>query len=257
MEQLVKVLGASGSKTKTTGTISFQIDKHIIIDAGNIFEKYECDTNEIEHVFISHSHFDHILELPFLIENGFTTRTKQLHIHGLKETVEHIKSFMFNNYIWPDFSLIPLLTVGEKSIVFEEFEFYKTVNIDGTKLTPFPSNHIVPTAGFIVEKGSRAFILSSDTYKTEPLWKIINQNPKITEVLVEVSFESVLGGLAEISKHLTPKILDEELNKLTRDDLNIYIYHIKEASLEKVRQELKEYPNLMKYNVQIIPDEIM
>ena len=81
MEQLVKVLGASGSKTRTTGTISFQIDKHIIIDAGNIFEKYEHDTNEIEHVFISHSHFDHILELPFLIENGFTTRKKQLHIH--------------------------------------------------------------------------------------------------------------------------------------------------------------------------------
>ena len=47
MEKLLTVLGASGSKTKTTGTISFQVDKHILIDAGNIFEKYECDTNQI------------------------------------------------------------------------------------------------------------------------------------------------------------------------------------------------------------------
>ena len=257
MEQLVKVLGASGSKTKTTGTISFQVDKHIIIDAGNIFEKYECDTNEIEHVFISHSHFDHILELPFLIENGFTTRTKQLHIYGLKETVEHIKNFMFNNYIWPDFSLIPLLTVGEKSIVFKEFEYYKTINIDGVKLTPFPADHIVPTAGFVIEKGSRAVILSSDTYKTEPLWKIVNQNPKIKDILIEVSFESALGGLAEISKHLTPKLLDEELNKLKRDDVNVFIYHIKESSLKKITEELKEYPNLVKFNVRILPDEIV
>jgi len=256
MDKLTKVLGASGSKTKTTGTISFQVDKHIIIDAGNIFNKYEYDTNEIEHVFISHSHFDHILELPFLIENGFTTRTKQLHIHGLKETIQNIKNFMFNNYIWPDFSLIPLLTVGEKSIKFEEFEYYETININGIKLTPFPVNHIVPTAGFIVEKDSGTFMLSSDTYKTDTLWELLNQNTKITTLLIEVSFESNLGGLAEISKHLTPKLLNEELEKLKRTDIKIYIYHIKESSCKAIIKELKEYPNLVKYNVQIIPEEI-
>jgi len=256
MDKLIKVLGASGSKTKTTGTISFQVDKHIIIDAGNIFNKYEYDTNEIEHVFISHSHFDHILELPFLIENGFTTRTKQLHIHGLKETIEHIKEFMFNNYIWPDFSMIPLLTVGELSIKFEEFKYYKTVNLNGVKITPFPVNHIVPTAGFVVEKEAGTFILSSDTYKTDNLWKIINQNQKIKTLLIEVSFESFLGGLAEMSKHLTPKLLDEELEKLERTDIEIFIYHIKESSLKQITKELKEYPNLIKYNVRILPEEL-
>jgi len=257
MENLIKVLGASGSKTKTTGTISFQVDKHIIIDAGNIFEKYEFDTNEIEHVFISHSHFDHILELPFLIENGFTTRTRQLHIHGLKETVEHIKNFMFNNYIWPDFSRIPLLTGGGPSIVFKEFEYYETIDIDGVKLTPFPATHIVPTAGFIIEKDEKALILSSDTYLTDDLWDIINKTPKIKDVLVEVSFESALGSLAEMSQHLTPELLDKELDKLNRDDVNIYIYHIKESSYQKVKKELREYPNLIKYNVQIVNDEII
>lgn len=254
--KLLKVLGASGSKTKTTGTISFQVNKHIIIDAGNIFQNYEYDTNEIEHVFISHSHFDHILELPFLIENGFTTRTKQLHIYGSKDTIEHIKKFLFNNYIWPDFSMIPLFTIGEKSIVFNIIEHYKTIEINGIKLTPFPANHIVPTMGFIVENENQAFALSSDTYTSDIFWKIINQNPKIKYILIEVSFESALGGLAEISKHLTPKLLDEELNKLNRDDVEVYIYHIKESSLEKITKELKEYPNLIKYNVQILPNEI-
>jgi len=32
----VKVLGSSGTKTKTAGTTSFQISKSIIVDAGNV-----------------------------------------------------------------------------------------------------------------------------------------------------------------------------------------------------------------------------
>jgi cAMP phosphodiesterase len=254
MKELVKVLGASGSKTKSTGTISLQIDEHILIDAGNIFQKYEKDTNEIEHVFISHSHFDHILELPFLIENGFTTRTKQLHIYGLKDTIENIKTFMFNNHIWPDFSLIPLLTTGEKSIVFNEIDYYQTIDLGTLTIMPFPANHIVPTAGFVVEKGEEAFILSSDTYITYELWRIANENKKIKHILVEVSFESALDGLAEVSKHLTPHLLDEELNKLHRDDVGVHIYHIKESSYAQISKELKEYPNLVKFNVDVLPE---
>jgi len=254
MKNILKVLGASGSKTKTTGTISFQIDDHILIDAGNIFERYEADTNEIEHVFISHSHFDHILELPFLIENGFTTRTKQLHIYGLEDTITHIKKFMFNNYIWPDFSLIPLLTTGENSIIFNRIEFYQQIDLGNIKITPFPANHIVPTAGFIVEKDEKGILISSDTYKTDELWKIANENPKIKYILIEISFHSALNSLAEVSKHLTPQLLDEELNKLHRDDVEIFVYHIKESSYQTVVKELKEYPNLVKYNVRVLSD---
>ncbi|EJF06054.1 low-affinity cAMP phosphodiesterase [Thiovulum sp. ES] len=253
MNYLGKVLGASGSKTRESGTVSFQIADNILIDAGNIFQKYEFDTNKIEHVFISHSHFDHILELPFLIENGFTVRTKPLKIHGLKSTIDNIKKFMFNNDIWPDFSLIPLLTTGEKSISFEEFEFNQVIELEGMKITPIEMNHIVPTAGFIVEKENDAFALSSDTYITDKFWQIINKNKKVSKVLIEVSFESVLDGLAKVSKHLTPHLLDEELNKLSRDDLDIFIYHIKEASYNQVQKELKEFPNLIKYNVRDIP----
>ncbi len=257
MEKLLTVLGASGSKTKTTGTISFQVDKHILIDAGNIFEKYECDTNQIEYVFISHSHFDHILELPFLIENGFTTRRKQLHIYGLPETITHIKQFMFNDYIWPDFSLIPLLTTGEKSIVFKEFNFDEVITIGNVSLRPFKVNHIVPTAGFIVKRGNRGLLISSDTYKTELLWELANNNPEIKYIVIEVSFESMLSRLAEVSKHLTPKLLDEELNKLKRTDLEIFIYHVKESSFAKIINELSEFENLKKFNVKILPKELI
>jgi cAMP phosphodiesterase len=256
MSYLFKVLGASGSKTKHSGTVSFQLTDETIIDAGNIFQNYEHDTNTIHNVFISHSHFDHIVELPFLIENGFVIRNKPLRIFGLKDTIDNIKKFMFNNHIWPDFSLIPLLTTGQKSIIFEEFEFNQTIEIDGMKITPVEVNHIVPTAGFIVEKEDNAFALSSDTYITDKFWQVINENKNITTVLAEVSFESALDGLAEVSKHLTPNLLDKELEKVTRDDLDIFIYHVKEASYKTIEKELKEYPNLLKHNVRFIPNQV-
>jgi cAMP phosphodiesterase len=256
MDYLLKVLGSGGSKTKTNATVSLQIADNMLIDAGNIFQKYEFDTNKIEHVFISHSHFDHILELPFLIENGFTTRTKQLHIYGLQDTIANIKKFMFNDYIWPDFSLIPLLTTGEKSIVFNEIEFGTTLYINDISITPIPANHIVPTAGFVIEKNDRAFALSSDTYLNNDFWKTINENRKIDTVLVEISFESALNGLAQISKHLTPQLLDRELEKLKRDDLEIYIYHVKESSIPAVTEELKNYSNLKKFDVKFLPEQL-
>ena len=257
MKELLRVLGKSGSKTKTTGTISFQIEDNILIDAGNVLSKYGKDTNHIEHVVISHSHFDHICDLPFLIENGFTTRVQQLHIYGLKETVKYIKQFMFNDYIWPDFSLIPLLTTGKKSIKFNKFKFYETIDLGTVQITPFPVNHIVPTAGFVVEKSDgRAFMISSDTYITDELWNILNSNPKIKYLLIEVSFHSELDQLAQVSKHLTPNLLNQELEKLERDDVKIYIYHIKESSYQKVLEELKEYPNLVKHRVEVLPDVI-
>ena len=54
----------------------------------------------------------------------------------------------------------------------------------------------------------------------------------------------MLSRLAEVSKHLTPKLLDEELNKLKRTDLEIFIYHVKESSFAKIINELSEFENL-------------
>ena len=53
----IKILGTSGSKVKGMGTTSFQISKDIIIDAGNVINAIGDETLEINHIFITHSHF--------------------------------------------------------------------------------------------------------------------------------------------------------------------------------------------------------
>ena len=46
----LKILGASGSKTKFSGTTSFQIYKDILIDAGNVINTLGEDIININHI---------------------------------------------------------------------------------------------------------------------------------------------------------------------------------------------------------------
>ncbi len=63
----IEVLGAHGSLGANEDCVSFKIGKNILIDAGNVLHALGDQINEIEHVFISHAHFDHIRDLPFMI----------------------------------------------------------------------------------------------------------------------------------------------------------------------------------------------
>jgi len=84
----IKILGASGSKAKGMGTTSFQIFKDIIVDAGNVINSLGEKALDINHIFLTHSHADHISDLPFIIESYFEKRKTPLTIYALKETID-------------------------------------------------------------------------------------------------------------------------------------------------------------------------
>ena len=94
MKNKIKILGASGGKSKTDDLISIQISSKIIIDAGNIINAVK-NPLEIEHIFITHAHLDHILDIGFLIGATFEIRTIPLKIYGQKETLQSIKKHIF------------------------------------------------------------------------------------------------------------------------------------------------------------------
>jgi hypothetical protein len=43
-----------------------------------------------------------------------------------------------------------------------------------------------------------------------------------------------------VSKHLTPKLLFQALHKLRRDDISLFINHIKPSFLEEITKEIEE-----------------
>ncbi len=248
MRNSIKMLGAYGAKTLNTAMTCVQVDEEILIDAGNILFGLDKDAKNIHHIFLTHTHLDHIVDIPFLIDIFFESRTKPLTIYGLEGSIENVKKYIFNWAIWPDFSKIPLTVGGENSIIFRVLEVGEEVEIKHIKLKTLKTNHTDSSCGYVITKGENATLFTSDTYKCQNIWDEVNNNSSINSVIIDVSFPSILNKLASDSKHLTPELLNEELEThLKRDDVKIFINHIKPVFLDEIKDEIKtKFPNFLR-----------
>jgi HD-GYP domain-containing protein (c-di-GMP phosphodiesterase class II)/phosphoribosyl 1,2-cyclic phosphodiesterase len=250
----IKVLGAYGSKAKDFGTSSFYLNSKNMIDAGNILAGLEEKSAEIEHIWITHSHLDHILDIAYIIDNYYADVKKTIVIHALAETIQMIKEHFFNNLIWPDFSNIPLSNNDGMCIEYAVVELdieYKISDVESIKA--FKTDHTVASCGYIYTKNEKSILITADTYSLSNIIDILNNDKKITTAIIECSFPSNLDILAKESKHLTPKLLKDNLNNLQRDDINICINHIKPFYLEIIEEEISLYCD--KWHPKILKDD--
>jgi HD-GYP domain-containing protein (c-di-GMP phosphodiesterase class II)/ribonuclease BN (tRNA processing enzyme) len=237
----IKILGASGSKSKHLNTTSFQIYKDIVVDAGNILNGMGNDAQYVDHIFLTHSHADHITDLPFVIETFFEIRETPLTIYALKETIEVIKKHSFNDAIWPDFTKIRLPKTNEYSLILKEIQIDEIIQIHEYTIRAIPAVHIKGACGFVITKKNDSFIISGDTYKNPRIWEEINKNPNIKAILLECSFPDKHDELAKITNHLTPKLISEELKTLNRTDISIFLYHLKPIFLKELKRDIKKH----------------
>ena len=100
-------------------------------------------------------------------------------------------------------------------------------------------NHIVPTVGLVLSDGARTIGFSSDTSATEEFWRVVNREPRLDALLIEASFPNSLKKLADVSGHLTPEALGAELGKLTHEDLDILVMHLKPSFRLQLVEELE------------------
>ncbi len=64
---MIEILGSSGSRSNKSHTTCIRVSKHAVIDAGNILYGLGSEAEDIEHIFLTHSHLDHILDCGFLL----------------------------------------------------------------------------------------------------------------------------------------------------------------------------------------------
>ncbi len=234
----IKILGAYGGKATNMQLTSIQLSKEIVLDAGNILEGLGNGMKNINHVFITHAHLDHINDIGFLIDATYEGRTQSLKIYGQKQTLEAIHKHILNWDIWPDFTQINLINTNIKAIQLVEIQLNKVIEIDDCKIKAIQNNHTLSSNGYVIEKNNSAILFTSDTYCCDSIWEEINNNKLITATIIDVSFPSRMVQLAKDSKHLTPQLLKQELEKLTRDDVTIHVNHIKPAHKLEIVKEL-------------------
>ena len=250
----IKILGAYGTKSKGFGTSAFLLNKENVIDAGHLLDTLDEDSAKIENIWLTHSHLDHICDIAYILDNYFSLRKKTLNIIGLPQTIKAIKKHFFNDLIWPDFSIIPMHNLQEMSVKYVELDVDINYEIsDNESIEAFKTDHTVPSCGYIYKRNKTSLIITADTYSLDNLIERVDNDNSIKAMVIECSFPSSMKKLAIESKHLTPELLFDKINKLKRDDIILYINHIKPLFLDKITKEIAEYKG--KWEPIILKDE--
>ena len=217
---------------------SYIVNDSIVIDAGSIGFVSPLDVQkQVKHVFISHSHTDHLASLPIFIDNVYAPGPECPIVYGNADVLDCLQKHVFNERIWPD--MIRLSAEETPFLKLEEIHTETTVEVDGVRITPVAVDHIVPAMGFILEDDEAAIAIVSDTNPTNRIWEVINEQQNLKAVLLEASFPNHMAWLAERAMHLTPELFAGELQKL-KQPAQVIAIHIKTAFDEQIKKELAD-----------------
>ena len=238
----IEVLGCSGGIGDGRQTTSFLIDDDILLDAGSgVLSLSRAAMVRVDHVFITHSHLDHILSLPLLLDSVANERDKPLQLHAIPEVLEILKDHIFNWRIWPDFSRIP--STKAPFLAFSPIqlgEVWSQPDATGVRreITPITAHHTVPTSGFHLHGSEGSLLFSADTNSHPALWRLVEQIPDLLHLVVECSYVSAQRDIAEASRHFHALELATHLAQLELA-AKVWITHLKPGAEAEIMAELR------------------
>ncbi len=211
----LRVLGCSGGIGARARTTSFLVDDDILIDAGTGVEDLSIEElTRIDHVFLTHSHLDHVLALPLLVDSVGARRDAPIVVHALPETIAALRAHVFNWVIWPDFTEIP--HYERPWMRFEPMALGATVTLG---------------------ERSGALVFSGDSWPTDEFWRVVNGIRDLRHLIIETAFSNKERDLAITAKHLYPIELGEQLKSL-RKEPQVLITHLKPSDAETIAREI-------------------
>ena len=217
---------------------SILVDHDILIDAGTgVADLTLAELAMIDHVFITHSHLDHIASLPLMIDSIADMRDKPVTVYATDATLEILRNHIFNWAIWPDFSEI---SIREAAVMqYRAIRVGEKIAFGERTITAVPAEHTVPAVGYHLDSGSGSLVFTGDTTINDAFWPVINKIANLRYLIIETAFSNQEQRLATMSKHLCPNMLGEELARLERG-AKIYISHLKPGQIELIMSEIEE-----------------
>ena len=239
----LKVLGAYGASDAEHNLTGYLLDDWFAVDAGTLTSKLSlAQQARIQAVFITHSHADHIRDLPHLIHNRFSQNSGPLTIFAAKEVMKLLIRDVFNGTVWPDFSTLIAPHTGKPAVQYKPLATGKRITFGDIALTAVPVDHQIPAAGVIVEMNGQSIVFTGDTGPTKEIWQRTNKTPNVVAIVTEASFPNDQQALATETAHLTPQTYGEELKKI-EVDAPVYASHRKipfERDIESQIRNLRD-----------------
>lgn len=235
----VRVLGCHGGEYLHYQPISLLVDGRLLIDAGAAASALTVEELlRIETILVSHPHLDHIKDIAFVADIIVERATRPTAIASVPEVLDPIREHFLNDVIWPDFTKIPDPT--RPVFRYERLAQGVATRIAGLLVTAVAVDHQVDGVGFFVDDGASAFLFTGDTGPTHAIWEAANGRPNLRAIFMEASFPERLRTVADVSCHLTPRLVAAELAKLesVHRDTPVYLYHMKPWHLDELTREV-------------------
>jgi cAMP phosphodiesterase len=238
----IRVLGCSGSIAAGSRTTAFLLDDNVLVDAGTgvgdlTLDELTC----IDHIFVSHSHLDHVLAIGLLADSVLrrrrAARRPPIIVHALPHTLDALRTHVFNGVIWPDFTQLP--HSQNPVLAFEPLAVGDVLVIGERRIEVLSAEHAVPAVGFAVSRdqpGAPCWVYTGDTGPNPALWARLRHLP-VAQLVIETAFSNDEHSLARISQHLCPTLLGEELSQL-QGSVDVHITHIKPGEVNAVMAQI-------------------
>ena len=234
----LRILGCSGGiGGEHLRTTSLLVDDDVLIDAGTgVGDLPIADLARIDHVFLTHTHLDHIACLPLMIDSVADRRDRPITVYGTRAVLNILKAHILNWLVWPDFSEVP--SADNPFLRYREIEALQTLTLAGRSITPLPVDHTIPAVGYRIDSGAGSLVFSGDTGPCDAFWAAVNTIDNLRHLLIECAFPDREQRLAVLSKHMCPSLLASELHKLERQ-CEIHITHLKPGQMELTMAEIE------------------
>lgn len=221
----LEVLGCSGGiGGDARRTTSFLVDDDILLDCGTGVGDLSLDAlSRIDHVFLTHAHFDHVAFLPLLADSVSELRRSPIIVHGLAGTLEALRAHVFNGTMWPDFTALPR---HAPVLSLREVAVGACVSVGARRLTALPAFHSVPALAWCLDSGEGRLVFSGDTRYEYGFVAALNALGPVNHLLVETAFADEQDQLARDSSHLCPQSLRRLLDAVEGNP-QVHVSHLK------------------------------
>lgn len=232
----IEILGCSGSVAIGFNTTSILINGDTLIDAGSAASVLsEATVRGMQHILLTHSHIDHIKELPFILDVMYSNHVQGVTIWGSKQTMDVLKAHVFNGLIWPEMEELKVDESVFRFACVPENEF----EIGRLRVKAVEVEHIPGSVAYVVCEGDQCVIFSGDTGYVQALFDLAaSYGDRLKAFFIEASFPNRMQDIARITHHLTPSMIGGGIQNFLAHSPQVIAYHIKPKYLQEVLAEL-------------------
>jgi ribonuclease BN (tRNA processing enzyme) len=231
----ITIVGGFGGVSPNRRCTSVLINNKLLIDAGaGACGLSDEQKKNLKAILISHTHLDHIRELPHLCRDLNFLKKDSIDVFCNKFTEESLREHVFNGVLYDNY------IDGENAFIhFKSISQNESFQFDELTIIPIKVNHPCDAYGYVVKEKDNMVFFTIDTGPSRVIWEKLAEVPgELKAIFIDVSFPNSLQDIADVSGHHTPQTLLTEMRYMP-ESVQVFATHVKPFYLASVKQELE------------------